>query len=228
MAMLLQGFATRLGLASGRDLSQACRDAYPRPLALWLWISAELAMVATDLAEVIGFAVALSLLTGLSTGVGVGVAVLDTFILLALPAHAGRVRTLEVICALLVAIIFACFATELGLAKPPASQVLTGFLPNGTALGGDGALLVAIGILGATVMPHNLYLHSALVRTRKVGINTSDGDATSADIDDTNTNSADANGGAKLATAEAEDAETGTVAVSIQEDHKMSSPQFKA
>ena len=169
MAMLLQGFATRLGLASGRDLSQACRDAYPRPLAMWLWISAELAMVATDLAEVIGFAVALALLTGLPTGVGVGVAVLDTLILLALPAHAGRVRTLELICALLVAVIFACFATELGLAKPPADQVLSGFLPNSRALGGDGALLVAIGILGATVMPHNLYLHSALVRTRIVG-----------------------------------------------------------
>jgi Mn2+/Fe2+ NRAMP family transporter len=169
MAMLLQGFATRLGLASGRDLSQACRDAFPRPFALFLWLSAELAMVATDLAEVIGFAVALSLLTGLPTAFGVGAAVLDTFILLALPSHAGRVRTLEIICALLVAVIFGCFATELALAHPPAADVLSGFLPSGKALGGDGALLVAIGILGATVMPHNLYLHSALVRTRVVG-----------------------------------------------------------
>lgn len=167
--MLLQGFATRLGLASGRDLSQACRDAFPRPFALFLWLSAELAMVATDLAEVIGFAVALSLLTGLPTAFGVGAAVLDTFILLALPSHAGRVRTLEIICALLVAVIFGCFATELALAHPPAVDVLSGFLPSGKALGGDGALLVAIGILGATVMPHNLYLHSALVRTRVVG-----------------------------------------------------------
>ena len=168
MAMLLQGFATRLGLASGRDLSQACRDAYPRPVALCLWVSAELAMVATDLAEVIGFAVALSLLTGLPTGVGVGVAVFDTFLLLALPAHTGRVRTLEVICAILVTIIFVCFATELGLAKPNGESVLLGYVPNSKALGADGALLIAIGILGATVMPHNLYLHSALVRTRMV------------------------------------------------------------
>jgi Mn2+/Fe2+ NRAMP family transporter len=173
MAMHLQCLATRLGLGSGHDLAQACRDAYSRPVVIALWISAELAMAATDLAEVIGFAVAFRLLTGLPTAAGVALAVGDTFILLALPSHSGRVRVLEILCAVLVATIFACFAAELALAKPDGAEVMSGFLPTARVVGADGALLVAVGIIGATVMPHNLYLHSSLVRTRRVGVDAS-------------------------------------------------------
>ena len=177
--MHLQGLATRLGLGSGHDLAQACRDAYSRPVVIALWISAELAMAATDLAEVIGFAVALRLLTGLPSIAGVALAVGDTFILLALPSHSGRVRVLELLCTVLVGTIFACFAAELGLARPDGAAVMSGFLPSARMAGGDGALLVAVGIIGATVMPHNLYLHSSLVRTRRVGVD----ESMSADID---------------------------------------------
>lgn len=182
MAMHLQGLATRLGLGSGHDLAQACRNAYSRPVVIALWISAELAMAATDLAEVIGFAVALRLLTGLPSIAGVALAVGDTFILLALPSHAGRVRVLELLCAVLVATIFACFAAELGLARPDGAAVMSGFLPSARMAGPDGALLVAVGIIGATVMPHNLYLHSSLVRTRRVGVEESIGAGADADV----------------------------------------------
>ena len=169
IGMFLQVLTVRLGVAGKRDLAQACRDALPRPLALALWLSAELAMAATDLAEVIGFAVAFQLLTGLPVWAGVALSTGDTLLLFLLPSGAGlRQRIVEGLSLLLVLVIALAFAVLLGLARPPPGQVLAGYLPSAQLFRGEG-LLVALGILGATVMPHNLYLHSAMVRLRVVG-----------------------------------------------------------
>ncbi len=164
MAILLQGLATRLGVVTGRDLAQACREHYPRGTASALWALCEIAIAATDLAEVIGTIIALKLLFNLPYLWGLVVAAGDTFLLLALQRRG--VRLLELLTLALIGIIAVSFVVEIVLARPDWAAVVRGFLPGlDPARPGD-SLYVAIGMLGATVMPHNLYLHSALVQTR--------------------------------------------------------------
>ena len=167
MAILLQAMALRLGIASGRDLAQACRDHYSRPVTLVLWLLAELAIAATDLAEVLGAAIALNLLFGLPLLVGVCLTALDVLVVLYLQQH--RFRVVEVLVVLLIIGIAAAFAIELGLSRPSIPQVLAGFIPSTAIVTDTEMLYIALGILGATVMPHNLYLHSSIVQTRKYG-----------------------------------------------------------
>lgn len=163
MAQLLQTLALRLGLATGYDLAQACRAYYKRPAAIALWLLCEVAIIACDLAEVIGSAIALSLLFGIPLVAGVLITSADVLILMALMRYGFRV--LEAIVITLVATIGVCFAIEMFLAKPDMVGVAKGmFIPSMP----EGALLVSLGILGATVMPHNLYLHSSIVQTRDV------------------------------------------------------------
>ncbi len=164
MALLLQGLATRLGVVTGRDLAQACRESYPRPTAFALWILCEVAIAATDLAEVIGTIIALKLLFGLPYLLGLAVAACDTFLLLALQRRG--VRLLELLTLGLVGVIAVSFAIEIGLARPDWAAVVRGFVPGLDPAKPVGSLYTAIAMLGATVMPHNLYLHSALVQTR--------------------------------------------------------------
>ena len=164
MAILLQTLSARLGIVTGRDLAQACREAYPRPNAMMLWILCEVAIAACDLAEVLGTAIGLNLLFGLPMMVGVLITALDVFVLLAIQRLG--IRRMEAFILALVATIGACFVFEIFLAKPDWGGILGGFRPQLPSLE---ALYVAIGMLGATVMPHNLYLHSALVQTRQVG-----------------------------------------------------------
>jgi manganese transport protein len=164
MALLLQGLATRLGVVTGRDLAQACRESYPRRTVFALWVLCEIAIVATDLAEVIGTIIALKLLFNLPYLLGLAIAAADTFLLLALQRRG--VRLLEVLTLMLVGVIAVSFLCEIFWAGPDWSAVLHGFIP-GLAPGAErSSLYVAIAMLGATVMPHNLYLHSALVQTR--------------------------------------------------------------
>jgi len=165
MAILLQALAARLGIASGRDLAQACRDSYSRPVVIALWLLAELAIAACDLAEVLGAAIALNLLFGLPLLVGVVITAFDVLIVLYLQQH--RFRYVEILVVLLIVGIAAAFAVELWLSKPALSSVLAGFIPTTTILRDKDMLYIALGILGATVMPHNLYLHSSIVQTRK-------------------------------------------------------------
>ena len=163
MAMLLQAMCVRLGIASGQDLAEASRDAYPRAAGT-LWALAEIAIAATDVAEVLGSAIALELLFGIPLPVGVVVTALDVLLLLGLEPRG--VRALELGVCALVLLVGGCFAFELALSRPDAAGVLAGYLPS-RALFRDGQMLyLAVGILGATVMPHNLYLHSSLVQTR--------------------------------------------------------------
>jgi manganese transport protein len=163
-AMLLQHHAVRLGIGADRDLAQACRDAYPRPVALVLWLLCEIAIAACDLAEVIGSAIALQLLFGIPLVLGVAITALDVLALLLLQRFGFRL--LESIVAVLVLTIAACFAYELVLSRPAFGGVLFGFVPDSAVLRDPAMLYVAVGILGATVMPHNLYLHSSIVQTR--------------------------------------------------------------
>jgi manganese transport protein len=163
MAVLLQTLCARLGIVAGRDLAQACRDSYPRPVSYALWILCEIAIAACDLAEVLGTAIGLNLLFGISLTTGVIVTVLDVFLLLLIQRFG--IRKMEAFILLLVATVGGCFVFEVVLAQPIWGDVAKGFVPR---LGSTEALYVAIGILGATVMPHNLYLHSALVQTRQV------------------------------------------------------------
>lgn len=167
MAMLLQHLALKLGLASGRDLAQACRDAYSRPTSLVLWVLAEIAIAATDLAEIIGAAIALNLLFGLPLPVGVVLTVLDVFVVLLLQKRGFR--WIEAVVGGLIALIGAAFAYEIVVSSPVWLDVAGGLLPSPRVVTEPGALYVAVGILGATVMPHNLYLHSSIVQTRRVG-----------------------------------------------------------
>jgi manganese transport protein len=167
MAILLQSLAARLGIASGRDLAQACRDRYSFPVTIGLWVLAEVAIAATDLAEVIGSAIALNLLFGLPLIWGVIFTVGDVLIILALQQY--RFRALEAFVVLLILGIGACFALELWLAKPDYAQVLLGYIPTIEVARNPEMLYIALGILGATVMPHNLYLHSSIVQTRRYG-----------------------------------------------------------
>ena len=164
MAMLLQHLALRLGIVSGLDLAQACRSEYPRPVSLALWAVCELAIAACDLAEVIGAAIALQMLFGLPLVLGILVTALDTMLLLLLQRRGFRI--LEALVAALVLTIGACFAYELWAARPDAGGILRGFVPTPRILADPAMLYVAVGILGATVMPHNLYLHSSIVQTR--------------------------------------------------------------
>ncbi len=164
LAVLLQALSARLGIATGRDLAQACRDSYPRPVGIALWIACELAIIACDLAEVIGTAIALNLLFGMPLVVGALATALDAFLLLLLMQRGFRF--LEAFIGALLLVIAVCFAVQIALASPPVAAVLGGFIPRAEVLTNPGMLYVAIGILGATVMPHNLYLHSSIVQTR--------------------------------------------------------------
>ena len=163
MALLLQGLSARLGIVRGRDLAQSNREAYPRPVNFALYILAEIAIAACDLAEVLGMAIGIQLLSGLPLIWGVSITVLDTFLLLYLQKLG--MRKMEVFIIGLVAVVTVSFLIEIIFAKPGLGEVAMGFVPH--ALSGD-ALYIGIGIIGATVMPHNLYLHSALVQTRKI------------------------------------------------------------
>ena len=179
MALLLQSLSARLGIVRGRDLAQANRETYPKAVNFILWILAEIAIAATDLAEVLGMAIGIQLLTGLPLIWGVSITVLDTFLLLYLQRLG--IRKMEAFIIALIAVIGFCFLINIIIAQPQLFDVLKGFIPSlpdakdlyaakgmSNALPKETALYLAIGIIGATVMPHNLYLHSALVQTRKI------------------------------------------------------------
>src|SRR3989440_10617649 len=163
MALLLQGLSARLGIVRRRDLAQANRETFPRGVNFLLYLLAEVAIAACDLAEVLGMAIGIQLLTGLPLVWGVAITVLDTFLLLFLQRLG--MRKMEVFIISLVAVIGVSFLVEIILAKPDAGEIAAGLIPN---FPNNEALYIAIGIIGATVMPHNLYLHSALVQTRKI------------------------------------------------------------
>jgi manganese transport protein len=165
MAILLQGLALKLGIVTGRDLAQACRDHYGRKTSFMLWVLCEVAIAACDLAEVIGAAIALNLLFGIPLAWGVGITALDVMIVLWLQNKGFRL--LEALVIALVVTIGACFAFEILLSKPDVAGVMRGFLPTAEVVKNPNMLYIAIGILGATVMPHNLYLHSSIVQTRR-------------------------------------------------------------
>ncbi|HKJ30417.1 MAG TPA: Nramp family divalent metal transporter [Balneolales bacterium] len=168
MAVLLQYLSAKLGLVRGRDLAQASRETYPPVVNFILYLLAEIAIAATDLAEVLGMAIGLNLLFGLPLLIGVSITVLDTFLLLVFQRYG--MRKMEAFIVGLISIIGISFLINLIMAKPDMGQVVTGFIPT---LANSQALYIAIGIIGATVMPHNLYLHSALVQTRKIDPSTS-------------------------------------------------------
>jgi manganese transport protein len=163
MALVLQNLSARLGIVRGRDLAQANREAYPRTINFCLYILAEIAITACDLAEVLGMAIGIQLLTGLPLIYGVAITALDTILLLFLQKLG--MRRLEVFILSLIAIVGISFLIEIFMVKPALGEISKGLIPS---LPGSAALYVAIGIIGATVMPHNLYLHSALVQTRKI------------------------------------------------------------
>ncbi len=165
MAILLQGLASKLGIVTGRDLAQACRDHYSRPVGIFLWLACEVAIAACDLAEVIGSAIALNLLFGLPIAAGIIVTSLD--VLLVLYLQNKGFRLLEALVVALVVTVGACFLFEIMLSSPPFADVMKGFIPRRDVVANPAMLYVAVGILGATVMPHNLYLHSSIVQTRQ-------------------------------------------------------------
>jgi len=169
MAILLQALALRLGIASGRDLAQACRDHYSRPTTIVLWLLCEVAIAACDLAEVIGSAIALNLLFGLPLIWGVCLTSLD--VLLVLYMQQFQFRYVEALVVMLILGIAGCFAVQLWLAKPDLMGISGGFLPTLEITRNPDMLYIAVGILGATVMPHNLYLHSSIIQTRKYADN---------------------------------------------------------
>ena len=164
MAILLQHLALKLGIATGRDLAQACRDHFSKPVSIALWIICEIAIAACDLAEVIGSAIALNLLFGIPLIVGILITALDVLIILFLQ-HKGF-RILECVVAVLIVTIGGCFAYEMAVSHPSMSGILANVLPKPEIVFNPSMLYIAIGILGATVMPHNLYLHSSIVQTR--------------------------------------------------------------
>jgi manganese transport protein len=179
MALLLQSLSARLGIVRGRDLAQANRETYPKKMNFLLWILAEIAIAATDLAEILGMAIGIQLLTGLPLIWGVSITVLDTFLLLYLQRLG--IRKMEAFIIGLIGVIGICFLVNIIMASPQLHEVIQGFIPSlpeaeelyrskgmTNALPKETALYLAIGIIGATVMPHNLYLHSALVQTRKI------------------------------------------------------------
>jgi manganese transport protein len=165
MAILLQGLASKLGIVTGRDLAQACRDHYSRPVSFLLWVGCEIAIAACDLAEVIGTAIALNLIFHIPIAYGVVITSLD--VLLVLYLQNKGFRLLEALVIALIATIGACFLFEIIISKPPFAAVMLGFLPSPEVVTNPAMLYIAVGILGATVMPHNLYLHSSIVQTRQ-------------------------------------------------------------
>jgi manganese transport protein len=169
MAVLLQGLAAKLGIVTGRDLAQACRDHYSPPVAFALWVLCEIAIAACDLAEVIGSAIAINLLFGIPLPWGIAITALD--VLLVLFLQNKGFRYLEALVISLVAVIGGCFAFELFVSRPDVAGIARGFVPSAEIISNPTMLYLAMGILGATVMPHNLYLHSSVVQTRKYELN---------------------------------------------------------
>ncbi|KQT54448.1 manganese transporter [Aureimonas sp. Leaf454] len=167
MAIVLQSLCARLAIASGRDLAQACRDAYPKPVAFVLWFLAEIAIIATDIAEVIGTAIGLNLIFGIPLEIGVIITALDVFLILFLQRLGFR--WVEALVITLLGVIAVCFAVQIVMADPNWGDVLRGFAPTTEIVTNPEMLYLALGILGATVMPHNLYLHSGIVQTRAFG-----------------------------------------------------------
>ena len=165
MAILLQTLSARLGIATGRDLAQTCRDHYSKPVAMTLWVLCEIAICACDLAEVIGSAVALNLLFKIPLIIGVMLTALDVLVVMLLQKRGFRY--LEALVIALIALIGASFLLELIFSKPEVVEVFKGFIPTTQIVTNPAMLYIAIGILGATVMPHNLYLHSSIIQTRK-------------------------------------------------------------
>jgi manganese transport protein len=169
MAILLQALSLKLGIVTGRDLAQACRDHYSRPVSFLLWIICELAIAACDLAEIIGSAIALNLLFKIPLIYGVCITALDVLIVLFLQNKGFRY--IEALVIALIVVIGGCFAWELIASRPDLLGIAKGFVPSAQIVTDPGMLYIAIGILGATVMPHNLYLHSSIVQTRKYELN---------------------------------------------------------
>jgi manganese transport protein len=167
MAIVLQALCARLGIAAGRDLAQACRDAFPRAVSAPLWLMAEIAICATDLAEVIGTAIGLNLLFGIPLEIGVILTALDVFLVLWMQ-NLGF-RWIEAFIVTLLGVIAVCFAIQIAMADPDWGGVIRGFAPTTEIVRNPEMLYLALGILGATVMPHNLYLHSGVVQTRRFG-----------------------------------------------------------
>lgn len=164
MAVILQALAARLGIVTGRDLAQACRDSFPRPVVWMLWVACELAIIACDLAEVIGTAIALQLLFGLPLIAGAILTAADAVLVLYLMQRGFR--WLEAFVIALLIVIAVCFAIQIALAAPGFGAIMAGFVPRAAIVTNPEMLYIAIGIIGATVMPHNLYLHSSIVQTR--------------------------------------------------------------
>ena len=165
MAILLQGLSAKLGIVTGRDLAQACRDHYSRPVSFALWILCEIAIAACDLAEVIGSAIALNLLFGIPLPWGIAITALDVLLILYLQNKGFRL--LEALVIALIVTIAGCFLFEIMISRPDWGPLALGFIPTPSILADRDKLYIAIGILGATVMPHNLYLHSSIVQTRR-------------------------------------------------------------
>ena len=172
MAILLQALCARLGIASGRDLAQACRDAFPRFVSWPLWLLAEIAICATDLAEVIGTAIGLNLLFGVPLEIGVIITALDVFLILWMQ-NLGF-RWIEAFIVTMIGVITVCFGVQIAMADPDWGAVIRGFAPTTQVITNPDMLYLALGILGATVMPHNLYLHSGVVQTRRFGDSVAD------------------------------------------------------
>ncbi|MBA8902599.1 MULTISPECIES: Nramp family divalent metal transporter [unclassified Phyllobacterium] len=167
MAIVLQALCARLAIGSGRDLAQACRDAFPRPVAYTLWLMAEIAIIATDIAEVIGTAIGLNLIFGVPLEIGVLITALDVFLILYLQKLGFR--WVEALIITLLGVIALCFGIQIFLADPDWAAVIKGFAPTTQIVTNPEMLYLALGILGATVMPHNLYLHSGIIQTRDYG-----------------------------------------------------------
>jgi len=167
MAILLQSLCARLAIASGRDLAQACRDAFPRWVSFPLWVFAEAAIIATDLAEVIGTAIGLNLLFGIPLEIGIFITAADVFLILWLQNRGFR--WVEAFVISLLVVIAACFLVQIAMADPDWGAVIRGFAPSTEIVTNPDMLYIALGIIGATVMPHNLYLHSGIVQTRAFG-----------------------------------------------------------
>ncbi len=167
MAIILQALSLRLGIATGRDLAQICADVFGAKLRWFLWFMAEAAIIATDLAEVIGTAIALNLLFGLPMEIGVIVTLADVFLIFWLQGKGFR--KVEAVIVALTLVIAACFAVQIVYADPVWGEVLSGLVPQRDIMQSPQMLYLALGIIGATVMPHNLYLHSAIIQTRKIG-----------------------------------------------------------
>jgi manganese transport protein len=165
MAIILQALAAKLGIVTGRDLAQACRDYFSKPVSFGLWVLCEVAIAACDLAELIGSAIALNLLFGIPLFWGICITALDILIVLLLQNKGFRY--IEAFVIALIIIIAGCFIVELAMANPSLKSIALGFIPSSQIITNPTMLYISLGILGATVMPHNLYLHSSIVQTRK-------------------------------------------------------------